>query len=67
MGKNKYIRLLAMSLVIIIALSFIQDFADFLDENSATNPQTAYAECNPQRKWGFNRISNDTDSNWFRL
>lgn len=31
---NKYIRLLVMSLVIILALTFVQDFADFLDENS---------------------------------
>lgn len=32
--NNKYIRLLAMSLIIILALIFVQDFADFLDENS---------------------------------
>ncbi|MCP3852750.1 MAG: hypothetical protein GY694_21365 [Gammaproteobacteria bacterium] len=31
---NKYIRLLFMSFVIILALIFVQDFADFLDENS---------------------------------
>ncbi len=32
--NNKYARLLALSVVIFIAISFIQDFADFLDENS---------------------------------
>ncbi len=32
--NNKYVRLLAMSLVIIVAISFIQDFADFLDNHS---------------------------------
>lgn len=32
--NNKYIRLLVMSLVIIMALIFVQDFGDFLDENS---------------------------------
>ncbi|MCW8930047.1 MAG: hypothetical protein OQL19_07415 [Gammaproteobacteria bacterium] len=31
---NKYIRLLVMSFVIILALIFVQDFGDFLDENS---------------------------------
>ncbi len=31
---NKYIRLLFMSLVIILALLFVRDFADFLDEHS---------------------------------
>ncbi len=31
---NKYLRLLVMSMVIIMALIFVQDFADFLDENS---------------------------------
>jgi len=31
---NKYIRLLLMSFVIILALIFVQDFGDFLDENS---------------------------------
>ena len=31
---NKYLRLFVMSLVIILALIFVQDFADFLDENS---------------------------------
>lgn len=33
--NNKYIRLLAMSFVIILALIFVQDFGDFLDENSS--------------------------------
>lgn len=33
--NNKYVRLLAMSLVIILALIFVQDFGDFLDENSS--------------------------------
>lgn len=32
--NNKYVRLLIMSLVIIMALFFIQDFGDFLDENA---------------------------------
>ena len=32
--QNKYLRLLAMSVVIVIALTFIQDFGDFLDEHS---------------------------------
>ena len=32
--NNKYIRLLAISLVILIAVSFIQDFGTFLDEHS---------------------------------
>ena len=32
--NNKYARLLALSVVIFIAIFFIQDFADFLDENS---------------------------------
>ena len=32
--NNKYIRLLFISLVIVIALSFIQDFGDFLDQQS---------------------------------
>ena len=31
---NKYIRLLAISFVITLALIFVQDFGDFLDENS---------------------------------
>ena len=34
MLDNKYVRLLVMSLVIILALIFVQDFGDFLDENS---------------------------------
>jgi len=32
--NNKYIRLLAISLVIVIALSFVQDFGDFLDQRT---------------------------------
>ncbi len=32
--NNKYARLLALSVVIFIAISFIQDFSSFLDENS---------------------------------
>lgn len=32
--NNKYIRLLAISLVIVIAISFVQDFGDFLDQRS---------------------------------
>ena len=35
MPKNKYTTLLAISLVIIIALLFVQDFAEFLDQNSS--------------------------------
>jgi len=32
--NNKYIRLLAISLVIVVALSLVQDFGDFLDQRS---------------------------------
>jgi hypothetical protein len=32
--NNKYIRLLAISLVIVVVLSFVQDFGDFLDQRS---------------------------------
>ncbi len=43
--ENKYIRLLAMSLVIILALSWVQDFSDFLGDHAdntiklGVNPQ----------------------------
>lgn len=67
MVKNKYIRLLAMSLVIIIALSFIQDFADFLDENSEKvvrlgvnqqcNPLTSICSASIINEGEFQRIS----------
>jgi len=50
LSKNKYIRLLAMSLVIIIALSFVQDFADFLDENSDKVVKLGVNKhCNPSK------------------
>jgi len=48
---NKYLRLLVMSLVIILALIFVQDFADFLDENS-----------NKVIKFGVNQHCNSASS-----
>ena len=45
---NKYVRLFVMSLVIVIALSFIQDFADFLDEHSDKVVKLGVnKQCNP--------------------
>lgn len=45
---NKYIRMLAISLVIVIALTFVQDFADFLDEHSDKVVQMGVNKhCNP--------------------
>jgi len=46
--KNKYLRMLAISLVIVIALTFIQDFADFLDEYSDKIVKLGVnQQCNP--------------------
>ena len=65
--NNKYIRLLAMSLIIILALIFVQDFADFLDENSdkvvklGTNQQcnsvTSICSASIKKEGEFYRIS----------
>ncbi|MDX2506423.1 MAG: hypothetical protein QNL62_18370 [Gammaproteobacteria bacterium] len=67
MRNNKYLRLLAMSLVIIIALSFVQDFADFLDENSDKviklgvnqhcNPSSSICSASVVNEGEFQRIS----------
>ncbi len=47
---NKYIRLFFMSLVIILALIFVQDFAEFLDENSGKVVKLGVnQQCNPFR------------------
>ncbi len=64
---NKYIRLLMMSIVIIIAMSFVQDFADFLSENSEKvvkfgvnqncNPSTAICSASLVNEGNFQRIS----------
>ena len=64
---NKYIRLLMMSIVIIIAMSFVQDFADFLSENSEQvvkfgvnqncNPSTAICSASLVNEGNFQRIS----------
>ncbi|MCK5697052.1 MAG: hypothetical protein KAI02_02760 [Gammaproteobacteria bacterium] len=48
---NKYVRLLFMSLVIILALIFVSDFAEFLDENS-----------NKKVKFGSNQSCNSVHS-----
>ncbi len=48
--NNKYVRLLFISLVIVIALSFIQDFGDFLDENSENVVKLGVnRQCKPTR------------------
>jgi hypothetical protein len=58
--NNRYVRLLIMSLVIILALSFVNDFAEFLDKNSdkyiklGTNLQ-----CNPLKSICSASIIND--------
>lgn len=65
--SNKYIRLLAMSLMIILALIFVQDFADFLGENSDNvvklginpncNSATSICSAAIKREGEFQRIS----------
>lgn len=58
--KNKYLRLLAMSLVIVIALTFIQDFADFLDEYSDKIVKLGVnQQCNPVISICSASIAND--------
>ncbi len=65
--NNKYVRLLALSVVIFIAISFIQDFADFLDENSdktvklgsnpLCNPMTSVCSASIVSNGEFQRLS----------
>ena len=67
LGNNKYIRLLAMSLVIILALSLVQDFTDFLDESSDNviklgvnqhcNPTNSICSASMVNEGEFQRIS----------
>ena len=65
--NNKYARLLALSVVIFIAISFIQDFASFLDENSdktvklgsnpLCNPMTSVCSASIVSNGEFQRLS----------
>ncbi len=65
--NNKYVRLLALSVVIFIAISFIQDFANFLDENSdkivklgsnkLCDPMTSVCSASIVNKGEFQRLS----------
>ena len=59
---NKYIRMLAISLVIVVALSFVQDFADFLDEHSDKVVKMGVNQhCDPTRSICSASIVNDKE------
>ena len=59
---NKYIRMLAISLVIVVALSFVQDFADFLDEHSDKVVKMGVNQhCDPTRSICSASIINDKE------
>ena len=65
--ENKYLRALAMSIVILTAMVFVMDFSDFLDENSdrmiklganpACNSSLAICSASIVKQGNFQRIS----------